>query len=268
MKKSLIGHAARWAPVSLSVLQPLVIIPSTVLPMISQAMAADDAVIMTIGTGTPMKSKDVGGGKQAMQPIISDINGNPIGTTGNPVVVSPVGIAQGAATTGVTISGVGCVSSTSALAVTALLFNPCQMTLNGGVRFDQSSIGGTTIVADPCLTSAKSYTSINLAAATAIVIATGTTGKLVYVCDFDVSNGGAANLGIIEGTGGTCSGGTTAGVVGGTTAATGLQFAANSGLAKGNGAAAVWATHNTGNNICLVPSTTAQISGHMSFVLL
>lgn len=268
MKKSLIGHAARWAPVSLSVLQPLVVIPSTLIPMITPAFAADNAVTVTVGTGTIMKSKDVGGGVQAMQPIMSDVSGNPIGTTGNPVVVSPVGIAQGAATTGVTISGIGCVSSTSALAVAALLFNPCQMTLNGAVRFDQTSIGGTSVVADPCVTSVKNYTSVNLTSTSALLVATGTTGKLVYVCSFTISNGPAANLGLIEGTGGTCAGGTTAGVVGGTTAATGFQFAANSGIGQGNGAGAIWATHNIGNSLCVIASTTGQISGALSYVLL
>src|ERR1019366_5173382 len=42
------------------------------------AWAADDAVIVTPGSGVPMKSKDVGSGKQAMQPILSDSNGNPL----------------------------------------------------------------------------------------------------------------------------------------------------------------------------------------------
>lgn len=50
--------------------------------------AADNAVIVTVGSGITMKSKDVGSGVQAMQPIISDTSGNPIGVTGNPLVVT------------------------------------------------------------------------------------------------------------------------------------------------------------------------------------
>lgn len=156
--------------------------------------------------------------------------------------------------------------------VTLLPYNPTIGALlnpiAGTTAVNQAQVGGTAVVADPCVTSAKSYTSINLTSTAALVVATGTTGKLVYVCDFLVQPAVAANVALIEGTGGTCSGGTTAGVVGGTTAATGLNFAANGGLAQGNGAAAIWATHNTGNSLCILSSTTSQISGHMAYVLL
>lgn len=138
-------------------------------------------------------------------------------------------------------------------------------TIIGGVALYQ---GGTAVIAEPCQVAAKNYTSINLTSTAALVIATGTTGKLAYVCDFLIQPSVAANIGLIEGTGGTCSGGTTAGVVGGTTAATGLNLAANGGLAQGNGGAAIWATHNLGNNLCIVSSTTSQISGHLAYVLL
>lgn len=46
------------------------------LLLASPAFAADDAVILTPGVGVGMKSKDVGGGKQAMQPVLSDGSGN------------------------------------------------------------------------------------------------------------------------------------------------------------------------------------------------
>lgn len=138
-------------------------------------------------------------------------------------------------------------------------------TIIGGAALYQ---GLSAVVAEPCQVVTKNYTSINLTSTAALVVATGTTGKLVYVCGFTLQPSVVANVGLIEGTGGTCAGGTTAGVVGGTTAATGLNFSANGGLAQGNGGAAFWATHNLGNNLCLVSSTTSQISGALSFVLL
>ena len=49
------------------------------------AYAADNTVILTPGSGVTMKSKDVGSGVQAMQPIMSDASGNAIGTSGNPL---------------------------------------------------------------------------------------------------------------------------------------------------------------------------------------
>lgn len=47
------------------------------------AFAADNAVIVTPGVGVTMKSKDIGGGVQAMQPILSDTGGNPMGAFSN-----------------------------------------------------------------------------------------------------------------------------------------------------------------------------------------
>lgn len=52
-----------------------------VLVLSSQAFAADNAVIVTPGTGVTMKSKDIGLGVQAMQPILSDASGNTLLTT-------------------------------------------------------------------------------------------------------------------------------------------------------------------------------------------
>lgn len=60
--------------------------------------AADNAVVVTAGSGITMKSKDVGAGVQAMQPILSDSSGNSIyGTAGtaNANVLSVQGIASG-----------------------------------------------------------------------------------------------------------------------------------------------------------------------------
>jgi hypothetical protein len=46
----------------------------------SAAYAADNAVIVTPGTGVTMKSKDIGSGVQSMQPVISDTSGNALVT--------------------------------------------------------------------------------------------------------------------------------------------------------------------------------------------
>lgn len=48
------------------------------------AMAADNAVVVTPGSGVPMRSKDVGAGIQSMMPIPGDVSGNPFGVTANP----------------------------------------------------------------------------------------------------------------------------------------------------------------------------------------
>src|SRR5258708_627040 len=47
----------------------------------SPAFAVDNTVIVTPGVGVTMKSKDIGAGVQAMQPILSDASGNTLLTT-------------------------------------------------------------------------------------------------------------------------------------------------------------------------------------------
>lgn len=85
----------------------------------SPAMAADNAVIVTPGVGVTMKSKDVGAGVQAMQPILSDATGTSIyGTAGvaNANVITIQGIASG---TTVPVSGTVTATPTGTQAVSA-----------------------------------------------------------------------------------------------------------------------------------------------------
>lgn len=67
----------------------------------SPAWAADNSVIVTPGVGITMKSKDVGAGVEAMQPILSDTAGTPLATapgTGNTSFALPFqGVAGGVA---------------------------------------------------------------------------------------------------------------------------------------------------------------------------
>lgn len=120
--------------------------------------------------------------------------------------------------------------------------------------------------ADPCNSVAKNYTPINIASATTTRIIAPTAAKKTYICSFDVVAQAAIKVGIVEGTGGTCGTGT-AGVFGGTTAATGLDLPAEgSGAFKGAGNTAVWATAGTNVDFCLITSTAAQLSGHVTWV--
>src|SRR5882672_5089321 len=52
------------------------------------AMAADNAVIVTPGTGVTMRSVDVGAGVQSMRQNLGDTSGNAFGITGNPLFIS------------------------------------------------------------------------------------------------------------------------------------------------------------------------------------
>lgn len=52
------------------------------------AMAADNAVIVTTGSGVTMRSVDVGAGVQSMRQNLGDTSGNAFGVTGNPLFIS------------------------------------------------------------------------------------------------------------------------------------------------------------------------------------
>jgi hypothetical protein len=70
----------------------------------------------------------------------------------------------------------------------------------------------------------------------------------------------AQNIALVEGTGTVCATGT-AGMAGGTTAATGWNFAANGGFVNGGGGFWVFKTATPGDNVCLCLSSTGQTSG-------
>jgi hypothetical protein len=140
---------------------------------------------------------------------------------------------------------------------------------SGNCEFNMSigAIGGVNIVPDPCQAQAHNYLPINNAAsASTTTIVAGVGGKKTYICNlFLAQTAAAVNLGIVEGTGTNCST-VSAGVIGGTTAATGPNLSANSGFVDGDGLAAIAATATTGDNLCFEYSAAVQVSGHMVWV--
>jgi hypothetical protein len=101
-------------------------------------------------------------------------------------------------------------------------------------------------------------TPISITANTRIII--GSTSKQTYVCALNLIVGAADNVALVEGTGSTC-GTSTTGVAGGPTAATGWNFAANGGLTMGTGNGPVIRTATAADDLCLLVSTSAQVSG-------
>lgn len=108
------------------------------------------------------------------------------------------------------------------------------------------------------------WTAINLASTTATTIITGVASKQTYICSINLVAGAAVNVALIEGTTSTCGTGT-AGMAGGTTAATGWNFAANGGLTEGSGIGAIFRTATAADNVCLLASATSQLSGNVSW---
>lgn len=125
---------------------------------------------------------------------------------------------------------------------------------------------GTTIaLTDPCSGVAKTFTPISMTTATTTRFIAPTSAKKTYICSLVLFSAGTDNVAIVEGTGGTCGTGT-AGVIGGTTAANGLNLVAQTGIAWGDGRSAIFATAGTNVDFCLITSAAVVLAGHVSWV--
>jgi len=126
--------------------------------------------------------------------------------------------------------------------------------------------GTNFLVVDPCKAQAKLFASINQTANTQLVA--GTASEKIYVCSIHVVAAAATDVAVVEGTGSVCAT-STAGVsgFGGATAATGWNFAANGGIALGNGDASLGAEGTSGDNLCIFNSGSGQVSGGISYVV-
>lgn len=131
--------------------------------------------------------------------------------------------------------------------------------------FNQAQVGGTAVVAQRCMREEKTYVSINQTVGTQL--ATGTASERIYVCSINLVTATAQNIAMVSGTGSVCAT-STSGLegFGGATAATGWNFAANSGISYGAGGYAVGRTDTDADNVCLFQSGSGQVSGGFSYV--
>lgn len=120
-------------------------------------------------------------------------------------------------------------------------------------------------VLDACAGNAKVHTPISLTANTQLI--TGTALKKTYVCSILlISSAAGEGVSLVAGTGSVC-GTSTVAVIGGATAATGLILAANVPVSPGNGAASIAATTVNADNLCLLKTSAALVSGVMTSVV-
>lgn len=113
---------------------------------------------------------------------------------------------------------------------------------------------------------ADSHAVVNISSATTTLIVTGVSGRHVRIAAINLVTAAANNVALISGTGATCGTGT-AGIAGGTTAASGWNFAANGGLTLGNGLGEALRTVAAGDSVCIVTSAATQLSGHLSYTI-
>lgn len=116
------------------------------------------------------------------------------------------------------------------------------------------------------VTVGDSSKAISISTATTTLMITGVSGRQVRITSFHMVTAAANNVAWIEGTGATCGTGS-AGMAGGTTAASGYNFAANGGIALGTGFGEVLTTATTGDSVCLVTSAATQLSGFIKYAI-
>jgi hypothetical protein len=152
----------------------------------------------------------------------------------------------------VSMSGIGQVSATASANGSA---NPI---------FTRETDGTNPVILDPCRTQANIFKPISQTASAQLV--TGTSAKKIYICSINLVTAAANNVAMVEGTGTVCATGI-AGMAGGTTAATGWNFAANGGLTQGNGMGSIMAEATNADNLCLLQSAAVQLSGVIGYVV-
>lgn len=118
-----------------------------------------------------------------------------------------------------------------------------------------NSNGGTPFGVLAC----ENFTPINTTASVQLLSSGGLLQKF-RICSFEFVVSAADNVALVEGTGATCGTGT-AGVFGGATAATGWNLAVNGQISLGSGLGMVGATSVNADNLCLLVSSAAQVSG-------
>jgi hypothetical protein len=116
--------------------------------------------------------------------------------------------------------------------------------------------------ADPC-SGRKQNLAISQTGSTRLL--TAVPGVVVF-CSGIVVASDAESVSLVEGTGATCGTGTL-GILGGTTAAAGMAFAANGGITQGNGKGTIAGSKTPGNDVCLLQSGAGTVAGNLTYVI-
>lgn len=133
------------------------------------------------------------------------------------------------------------------------------------VYIKDSSGNNITAVTDPCDGAAKTAFPISVSSATTTQLVAASASNKVYVCHIDLVVASANNIALVEDNDASCAS-PTAGMAGGTTAATGWNITGN-GISFGNGSASVFQTAAVNRYVCIITSGTAQTSGNIMYVL-
>jgi len=172
------------------------------------------------------------------------------------------------------------------------LTTPLNVSINANASTNLAQIAGSTVAtvgagvqkvaivdstgvnilatADPCSGSnVATFTTATTAANTPVALVTATAGQVGYICGIHIQ-GNTANdvvVSIVEGTGGTCGGGTPTALDGNTTASNGFRVAGGGGgFTTGFGGATVYKTPSANREICGTASTTDRVIFSGTFI--
>lgn len=212
----------------------------------------------TQGSGTTFGSNDVGGVKFPKMVItdpttVSQMAG--VDASGNLKVIG-TGVAQASATSGQTLSPVGCAATTAARAISNGNTDILNCDTSGQLRVVQS--------ADPCLAGAKTTAAFSQTSVANIITASASNKN--YICSILINaNGGAEIFNVVEDDTSGC-GSPTAALVGSTTAANGVSVAQLSGWSASGGGGTLLAGLATNRYTCITQSGSNRISGYITYV--
>lgn len=243
----------------------------------------------TQGSGTTIKAGTLLSGVLPWMNIV-DATGTAFGTTSNPWVIgysvaaTPT-VAPGtvygldidcnAASTLCTLlaSGTGAIGSAYSSTGNAVVMGGYDGSTLRAVSTNSSGqviLGAQTAASggDPCSNSTKLNSAFSSASGTFSIVA-GVSSKKIYICSIAAITPATVSFSLAEGSSSTCGTSNQAAVMGvstSSTAANGMPFSANGGLALGNGTGTIASTATAANYLCIFQSGTAQIAGNVSYV--
>jgi hypothetical protein len=157
--------------------------------------------------------------------------------------------------------------------ISILPIQPARAQSSGGsgsfttpLSVNQSQVGGTAVVLDPCQANVKTFGTFSGTASAQIIA--GVSAKKVYICSWNDQSVTAQNIAVVEGTGSVCATGiaTMPGLSGGTTAATGWNAGANGGRTFGVGGFSIAGAGTNADNVCVLLTNAVQTNIGFSFV--
>jgi hypothetical protein len=217
--------------------------------------SVSDGAVVTLGAKTDAKSTSTDATSITIMQVLKEISAMVQAPATTPASQSGTWTVQ----PGNTANTTPWLTTDSATSATGAAV-PAKASYTGGAG---SGATGGFVVGIPV---GDTYKNINVSTATTTLLVTGVSGRQVRISALHMITSIANNVAFIEGTGATCGTGT-AGMAGGTTAASGYNLAANGGIAFGSGLGTVMQTATTGDSVCVVTSAAAQLSGGLQYTI-